>query len=186
MTGAQKSCRKKGLAWISAGYTGGPKTFPPEDLLSPHDSWRVDCIHIWSRQDEFVYFGVAVKFELKLDTQVFVNHCNTSKYNISEQPLEHLEIPTDKVALTRKLWATFFHVSSNCRPHTSVTPAADWTHDRGSLSVLVRKALLTASRGQQCGLDRTRGCFISGDKLLWSVIHGKTRSQRFILHTVSL
>lgn len=69
---------------------------------------------------------------------------------------------------------------------SSVKSAADWTHDRESLSMSVRKPLLTASRGQQCGLDRTRGCSVSGDKLLWSVIHGKTRSQRFRLHTVSL
>ncbi len=80
----------------------------------------------------------------------------------------------------------FFHLSCNCLPSTSLTSAADWTHDRRSLSTSVRKALLTASQGQQCGLDRARGCCVSGDELLWSVIPGKTRSQRFILHAVSL
>lgn len=38
---------------------------------------------------------------------------------------------------------------------------------------------------RRCGLERMRGCCVSGDELLWAVIHGETRSQYFILQTVS-
>lgn len=135
------------------------------------------------------HFGVAMKCDLKVNPRVLVKHCNTTQIirrsvfpPFGNKPsLE--DIPTEKVSLTRK---TLGHLSSSCLPSASVKPAADWTHDRGSLSMWVRKPLLTASRGQRCGLDRARGCSVSGDKLLWSVIHGKTRSQHFILHTVNL
>lgn len=38
---------------------------------------------------------------------------------------------------------------------------------------------------RRCGLEWMWGCCVSGDKLLWAVIHGETRSQYFILQTVS-